>query len=478
MGRALVRHWLVFIVLAVAIALRVVLTVAYRPAIIFPDSVGYLYGAQRAITGEQRQGGYSLLIEPFLHLGPSLTVLTIVQHVLGVAVVVVMYAALLRNGVRPWLAALGVSPLALDAVPAYIEQFVMSDTFANSLLLLGLAALLRAGKTPSWWALGSAGVLFGCSASIRIANLVAVLVAASFLLFVHRTRVRGLAAAGALTLAAAVPLAGYAALYHQDHGRWALTGDSSLMGYSRVSRIIDCGRLDLPDYERPLCPAQALGHRKAPDFYAWDVRSPAYHLKQSSLPPDRTVEQVRTDFVQRVMWQERTAYAWSVFKNIGDLFPANRGDAFWARRDRWLPTKAFPTFGFNPQPSVARFDNGRRVELHKDAAGVAYYYGRIVVTPGPLLGLLLIVALATGCGAGNREGRRLRILLIALTGMGTLIISVASLYSSIRYQVLAAALIPVAAALGISSVLESRSPETSDATVGTERDATASTTAY
>src|SRR5262249_59768019 len=68
-GRLLRRHWPLFIVAGCAAALRAVVLLAYRPALIFPDSERYLQYAQQYIAGHWspdwlRPSAYSLLLIP------------------------------------------------------------------------------------------------------------------------------------------------------------------------------------------------------------------------------------------------------------------------------------------------------------------------------------------------------------------------------------------------------------------------------
>src|SRR5258708_8062096 len=65
-----------------------------------------------------------------------------VQHLLGLAMAVVLYLLLLRRGVPRWLAALATAPVLLDAYQVQIEQTIMPDTWFEALIVPGLAILL------------------------------------------------------------------------------------------------------------------------------------------------------------------------------------------------------------------------------------------------------------------------------------------------------------------------------------------------
>ena len=63
-GRGARRHWLLLILLAAGLGLRVVTQLAYRPAIFYIDSYKYLRG-----SGGYNPVGYNLLLKPILWAG-------------------------------------------------------------------------------------------------------------------------------------------------------------------------------------------------------------------------------------------------------------------------------------------------------------------------------------------------------------------------------------------------------------------------
>src|ERR1039457_176187 len=61
LGALLRRHWLLAVLLAAGLGLRVLAQVAYRPALLYIDSTKYLYGAY---PGDDPPG-YLLVLKPF-----------------------------------------------------------------------------------------------------------------------------------------------------------------------------------------------------------------------------------------------------------------------------------------------------------------------------------------------------------------------------------------------------------------------------
>src|SRR5580693_5775971 len=86
------RHWLLTVLLVAGVALRVITQLAYRPALLYIDSPKYL------IDGLQKydpQGYRALVLAPVTWLG-NLAVVAGLQHLIGLAMAVVLYVVLLR----------------------------------------------------------------------------------------------------------------------------------------------------------------------------------------------------------------------------------------------------------------------------------------------------------------------------------------------------------------------------------------------
>src|SRR5580704_13645550 len=122
------QHWLVAVLLTAGLVLRILTLVAYRPAIIYVDTLKYLYNASPGADPL----GYKYLLDAILPFG-NLSTVALVQHLLGLAMAVALYAVLIRRGVRRWLAALAVAPVLLDGYQLQIEQMIMADVWFEAL---------------------------------------------------------------------------------------------------------------------------------------------------------------------------------------------------------------------------------------------------------------------------------------------------------------------------------------------------------
>ena len=130
------RHWLAAALLATGLVLRVLVQLAYRPALFYIDSARYLYNA-----GGMDPVGYKGPLRAILFLA-NFDAVAAVQHLLGLAMALLLYLVLLRRGVPRWLAALAIAPVLLDAYQLQIEQMVMPDVWFEALIVAGLAILL------------------------------------------------------------------------------------------------------------------------------------------------------------------------------------------------------------------------------------------------------------------------------------------------------------------------------------------------
>src|SRR5947209_12227361 len=110
------RHWLLAVLLAAGLVLRAAAQIAYRPALLYIDSVKYLFGAYRG----DDPAGYQFMLKPVLLVG-NLDLVAALQHLLGLAMAVTIYLVLRRRGAPRWLSALAVAPLLLDAYQLQIE---------------------------------------------------------------------------------------------------------------------------------------------------------------------------------------------------------------------------------------------------------------------------------------------------------------------------------------------------------------------
>jgi hypothetical protein len=267
-GRAaLRRHWALALLLAGGVALRVLAQVGYQPALLFIDSKKYIFGTDLTYTawGSFDPIGYTLLILRPVLLVANLGVVALLQHALGLAMAVALYALMLRRGVTRWLAALAVAPVLLDAYQLNAEQTIMPDVLFQALVVAGLILLLWQPR-PGLAVVIAAGLLLGTSAPVRQVGEALILPALVYVAAAARGWRTRLLHGAVLTVCFAVPILGYMAysgvILHEGFGL-SNQGDAYL--YGRAAAAADCATLNIPADLRPLCPAPALAARLGVD---------------------------------------------------------------------------------------------------------------------------------------------------------------------------------------------------------------------
>src|SRR5438874_4689498 len=169
------EHWLLTALLAVGLVLRVATQIAYRPALFYIDSMKYLYDSHGADPV-----AYRVLLKPLLLVG-NLNLVAAAQHVLGLAMAVVLYVVLQRRGVPRWLAAVATAPILLDGYQLQIEQTIMPDVMFEACIVAGLAALLWQPR-PRTALVIAGGLALGASATARQVGEILILPALAYLL--------------------------------------------------------------------------------------------------------------------------------------------------------------------------------------------------------------------------------------------------------------------------------------------------------
>jgi hypothetical protein len=443
------RHWIFLVVLGVGALVRIVTQVAYRPALLFIDSFGYLENLHDLSPRQAQPVGYILLLlRPVLTVG-TLAAVAAVQHLLGLAMGTAIYAVLVRLGCRRWIGVLAAAPVLLDAYQLQIEQNIMSEALFEALVLAAVVLLLW--KRPTYPTLAIAGALFGLSMTVRPVGGVLVIPGVAFALIAGTAGRARLFRAATLALAFAVPVGAYAAYYRVETSRIGFNRGDALLFYGRAATIVDCRGLDLPDYERPLCPREPLGERRGVNDYAHHSPYPGRVVP----PPGKNRDTVLRDFARRVFIHQ----PWDLAKHVATDF----GKGFsWPRQtfagdatiDRWQFQREYPTFGDDdPAAAIRKQGGGKPSVVEPLAAFLRGYQLSVGYTPGPVLGLAFVAGLLAmfGVGRARRSGLRAACALPTLCGLSVLF--AADLFHfSWRYQLPALVLAPLAGALGVTAL--------------------------
>jgi hypothetical protein len=460
------------LLLSAGLVLRILVQVAYQPALFYIDSIKYLFGAY---PGDDPPG-YLLVLKPFLAVA-NLTAVAAVQHLLGLGMAVALYVLLLRRGSPRWLAALATAPVLLDGYQLQIEQTVMPDVLFEVLMVAGLVVLLWQPR-PRLPMVLVAGVLLGSTATMWEPGEILILPAVVYVAIVARGWRRTLRDAVLVCAAFALPIALVSFRNYVDIHRFSLAPNAASTIYGRMAAAADCQTLRLPSYERQLCPSRQLAARLGPDGLDHLPDSPLKHY----VPPAGMAQHgVATDFSRRVLTQQPLRVAGSILTDAIKLFEVHRvsvpGDTWIGR---WQFQTHFPTY-----PPYVQVGNGQVGFYEPDSSGLPVLLGTgqqfgsggpMVVkplaaflrdyqldggyTPGPLYLFSLLAALAGSAfllrrarnmTAADRDTARACCYLLA-SGVAVLLLSDTFEFSW-RYQLPALVTLPPAGALGITLMI-------------------------
>jgi hypothetical protein len=335
-GAALRRHWLAAALLLAGLVLRLLTQFAYRPALLYIDTVKYLYNAWPGTDPV----GYKVPLK-FILLFGDLSTVAAIQHLLGLAMAAVLYLVLLRRGCRRWLAAVAIAPVLLDAYQLQMEQMIMPDVWFEALIVAGLAVLLWRPR-PGLRAVLAAGLILGASATLRQVGEILLLPATAFVVIVTGGwRVRA-AHAATLCAAFALPILAYSGISLAQNGHFQLSHSGTSGLYGRMAADADCATLKLAADERALCPTpsqRALG----PDGLEHSSASP---LKYFTAPPGLERSKAIADFNHQVLRQQPLRIIGGISRDAAKLFTLTR---FTSPGDtpisRWQFQDSYPTFG-------------------------------------------------------------------------------------------------------------------------------------
>jgi hypothetical protein len=404
------RHRLFSLALGLSVVPRAIVMLGFQPAILFKlDTYDYLWDSVHLAPNPVNPTGYSLFLwalRPF----HSLALVVGLQHLLGLAAAVLVYATLRRLGVRQWIATLAALPLLFGAPELLLEQLVMADLLSMVLMLAGFAVLLLS-PSPSVLRSAAAGLLVGASAVVRPTTLPLIALAALYLLI----RRAGWRRVCAVLAGGAVPVVAYMSWFSVVNGSFNFTNSNGLFLWSRTMSFANCAVIKPPADLRALCPEQqpiTKAHpgpagRLQPKRYLWDHRAWLWQPPTTGLVPDVSAFTEPNNsralrFAVRAIAAEPLGYAHTVAgdalkpftKPIGFLFPPSGGGAGITGQNQKYAVAAVTAYLGSAQglePYLGAHFGERVVEPY---GHLIRGYQRVIFLPGPVFALILVAGLA------------------------------------------------------------------------------------
>jgi len=392
------------VALAVGAVLRLLAVLGYPGALWFSDSFVYVGAALRPQPDPSRTTGYPLFLrafEPF----HSLTLVTGVQHLMGLGVAVMIYLLARRSDVPPRWATAATLPVLLDGFEIEDEHMVMAEALFTFLIMLALLLILWRARVP-WPVALLAGALAGCAVDVRTEGLPVLVLFPVFLLLrgmKGRTawrNGRAWVAAGAMAMGCAMPVLAYAGWFHSWTGEYMLTRSDGFYLWGRVSSFAQCPVIKPPVGELKICPSGSPSSRTPPGDYIWhapqvldlaggpdsaanDALLRDFAVRATQAQPLGYLRAVLNGLALSVEWPRRsypdaeTVYSYS-FHLEPQLIPADRS---------WI-------LGGTPFQDAVQYGHATPSRVVEPFAMLIARYEQLFYTYGPLFGLILLTGLA------------------------------------------------------------------------------------
>jgi hypothetical protein len=398
-GRFARAHWLFAIVLSAGLALRVITILGYPSVAWFGDSNTYLSSAVQLVPSLLRPCGYSLMLW-LLRFAHSLTLVAIVQHLMGLAIGVMVYALIWRTaraagGRRTWpagvLGALAALPVLTDASLIHLEQMLMADEFFLFLLVAAVTVALWRPRLR-WWAGALAGLLMGAGAVTRSVGLPLVVVVVVCLL----VRRAGWRAVIASVVAFAVPLIAYGFWFQSAYGKFALTNADQILLYGRTVAFADCAKMKPPPDVAVLCMDGVPRDPRIPGvaYQAIWTRSSGFHKIPGALGGDDANRRAG-EFARLAITTQPGDYARIVLRDTFRAFEWNRRPypTTWTAGEYVFPKTLTPLTGHLGEVAYTYGGSTATPTVVEPYAGWMRGYQSWAYLRGTILGVILLIGL-------------------------------------------------------------------------------------
>lgn len=448
------------IALVLAVIPRVIVMLGWLPAVLFRlDTFDYLWNAVHLAPNPVNPSGYSLflaLLRPF----HSLELVAALQHVMGLAIAVLVYAVLRSWRVSRWLATVAALPVLFDPGQMLLEHLIMADIVALFLMIAGFALVLYCGSSsPPVWRLALGGLAMGGSVIARPTALPLIVALAIYLLVTRA----GWRKAGAVLVAGALPVVAYMSWFASVYGSFNMTNSDGLFLWSRTMSFANCSVIKPPADLRALCPTsqpapfnQAVAARRPPPrTYLWDHNAWLWQPPPTGIVPDTTGFSKANNsralrFAIKAITAQPLAFADTVTReSLSPLvhtnafrFPARQEIAgMGAANARYAQAAVRDYTGSGSVPFLGwHYSSSER----QPYAHLMADYQRVIFLPGPVFGLILLIGLA-GCCIPRR--RSAAAILLWVSAVIVLVLPVAEHEYTYRYVIPAVPLACMAAAL-------------------------------
>jgi len=405
------RHPHFSVALAVGALLRLIAMLAYPGTLWFAgDSYVYVGAALRPTPDQSKTTGYSLFLRALLPFH-SFTLVTGLQHLLGLGIAVMVYILARRAGVSKIWATAATLPVLLDGFEIEDEHMVMAEALFTFLIMLAMLLILWRSRT-SWVTALIAGLLVGYAVIVRSEGLPLLALFPLYLLWRGRRTWRGWLVAVVMALGCAAPVLGYATWFDHEQGSFTLSRADGFFLWGRVSSFAQCSVIKPPADELKICPSGTPATRTAPGDFIW--HQPQIHQGLPGGPVTPANDRLLRDFAIRAIEAQPLGYVKAVVKGLALSVewprhkypdPGTVGYYNFTLHTQWIPnTKAWIAGGTAYQDAIS-YGHTSPSRVVQPFASLIILSQRILYTYGPLFGLIMVMGLG---GLVRIEGLRER----------------------------------------------------------------------
>src|SRR6516164_2188662 len=444
-------HRLFVIVRVPAVLLRADAELGYRWQAWFNDSFEYVANTVHFSLDPTRVSGYSVwlkILQPF----HSYALITILQHLMGLAVGVMVYALARHRYLAPaWLATLAAVPVLYDGFEIQLEHLILSDALFLLVLMLATTLLLWDPAGPSTRRCAAIGALLGLGAVLRSIGLPLLAVFAVYMI-IRRFGWRKIAATVVFCL---LPVFTYAGIFDLEHGQFAMSNATGVFLYSRVMTFAECSKIHPPADELSLCTTVPPDKRPIAQAYIWTPESPLDRFPPTKFSP--VPNQLAENFAIRAIEAQPLDYARAVFDDTWRVFAWKRvifpnaptyDEYIFGYRSLPIPAWDQAALGRYDSYAAAYAQGNPLTQVVSPFATIIRGYQRYVWLPGTVYGLILLAGLGGMVLAWRRVGGEA--LLPWTISLALIVIPAATAEFDYRYVLVAVPFACLAAAIAFS----------------------------
>jgi hypothetical protein len=447
--------------LAIGALIRLVTILGYPGALWFAgDSYVYLGAALRPQANLSKSTGYSLFLRLLLPFH-SLTLVVALQHLMGLADAVLIYALLRHSKVSKKWATVASLPMLLDSFVIEDEHLVMTEALFTFLLLAGLAIVLWKPRL-AWWKALIVGLLIGYAAIVRTDGVIVLVIFPLFVLirgWGWKT-VSGWVSAIVMCVGILVPVGAYATWFHSEWGHWNVTMTDGFYLWGRTSSFANCAIIKPTGEEAKVCPSEPFSQRTPPGDFIWHAKEVHGNLDSVGGPTSAAANSLLTDFAITAVEKQPLSYVKAVVKGTLLAFEYPRTDYpdvgtvyYYYFHTAYAPSVLPPTAADKTKSSWIpggtaygdwlSYGRQRPGAVNPSFDYLMVDYQRYVYTWGPLLAVIFVLGLGGVITVRRRRWRPTTLrwqvrgtsMLPWITAVGLLLFPIASADFDYRYLI-------------------------------------------